>query len=161
MKQWWLALSRQEKQSVSAGSIAVAIFIIYAWIWSPLDHKITSMRTQIEQNQKLLVWMQAADSQLEKSANQIQSASSTHASASLLTVAQHQIKQSALANQSYQLRQAESDSVQLSFKQVDFDKLITWLTDSWHQQGLIVTQLTVAPSETPGIVSAELLLTSS
>ncbi len=160
MKQWWLELSRQEKQSVGAGSIAIAIFIIYAWIWSPLDHKITSMRTQIVQNQKLLTWMKAADSQLTHSASQIKS-TSPHASASLLSLAQNQIKQSPLSNQAYQLRQAESDSVQLSFKQVDFDKLITWLTEIHQQQSLMVTQLTVAPGETPGMVSAEIQLTSS
>lgn len=160
MKQWWQELSLREKQSVSVGSIAIAIFIIYSWIWSPLDHKITSMRTQIEQNQKLLAWMQAADKQLANSAKQIQSTSTTSTSKSLLSIAQNQIKQSSLSNQSYQLRQAESDSVQLSFKQVDFDKLITWLSDASRQQTLMISQLTVAPSDTPGIVSAELQLTS-
>jgi type II secretory pathway component PulM len=160
MKQWWQELSLREKQSVSVGSIAIAIFIIYSWIWSPLDHKITAMRTQIEQNQKLLAWMEAADKQLANSAKQIQSASTTSTSKSLLSVAQNQIKQSSLSNQSYRLRQAESDSVQLSFKQVDFDKLITWLSDASRQQNLMVSQLTVAPSDTPGIVSAELQLTS-
>ncbi len=161
MKQWWLHLSQQEKRTLSMGSIAIAIFIIYTWIWSPLDNKISTMRTQVEQNQKLLAWMQLADKQLENSTKPIQTASSTHASASLLSLTQNQIKQSTFANQLYQLRQADSDSVQLSLKQVDFDKLIIWLNDSWREQGLTVAQLTVAPSETPGIVSAELQLTSS
>jgi general secretion pathway protein M len=130
MKQWWQNLSRQEKQTVSAGSILVAIFIIYTCIWYPLDHKVTTMRTQITQNQKLLAWMKAADAQLENVQHQAQITSSGHSSASLLSLAQSQIKQSTLATQNYQLRQTENDAVQLSFKQVDFDNLVTWLTDS-------------------------------
>lgn len=160
MKQWWLNLALREKQTVGAGAIAVAMFIVYAWIWSPLDNKIVSMRKQIQQDQKLLVWMQAADKQLNNAENHAQSPSSP-SSASLLSLAQKQIKQSTLANQLSQLRQTDSESVQLSFKQVDFDKLVAWLTNSWHEQGLMVAQLTVAPSDTPGIVSAELQLKSS
>src|SRR5580692_12331948 len=99
MKQWCQELSLREKQSTSMGGIAIAVFIIYSWIWSPLDHKITSMRTQIEQNQKLLAWMQAADKQLENSKNKIQSTSSAHSSKSLLSLVQQQIKQSTLSSQ--------------------------------------------------------------
>lgn len=158
MKQWWLGLSLREKQTLMLGGIAVAIYIVYALIWSPLDNKIVAMREQIQQDQKLLAWMQAADKRLTGSDNPTPT---PLLASSLLSVAQKQIKQSALADQLSQLRQAENDAVQLSFKQVDFDKLVTWLADSSRQKGLTVAQLTVAPSESPGIVSAELQLKSS
>lgn len=156
MKQWWLGLSLREKQIVSIGSMMAAIFIIYAWIWSPLNHKINTMRTQITQNQELLNWMQLADKQLENTSDQKKTVSSE----SLLSLTQHQIKQSTFANQLSELRQGENDTVQLSFKQISFDNLITWLMDAGREQGLTVTQMTVTAYNTPGIVSAELQLTS-
>jgi type II secretory pathway component PulM len=158
MKQWWLNLSLREQQTVGIGGIATIILLVYISVWLPLDNKIMSMRHKVQQNQQLLAWMQAADKQLQES-NRM-SSMSTHLPASLLSTAQKQIKQSSIAKQLSQLRQSDSDSVQLSFKQVDFDKLITWLTDSWHQQGLTLSQFTIAPSETPGIVSADIQLKS-
>lgn len=160
MKQWWLNLSLREKQSSVVGTMAIFLFIIYAWIWSPLDNKITTLRNQVVQNQKLLAWMQAADNQLNL-ANKNQAYASLHASGSLLSITQKEINQSNLAKQLSQLRQAESDAVQLSFKKVDFDNLITWLTHSSRQQGFSIAQLIIAPSESPGIVSAELQLKTS
>lgn len=159
MKQWWLGLSLREKQTLILGGAAVAIFIFYAFIWSPLDNKVMTMRTQIQQNQKLLAWMQAADKKLTNMSEQI--TISQNSTGSLLSTTQKEINDSSLAKQLTQLRQTESDAVQLSFKQVDFDNLITWLTHSSRQQGFKIAQLTIAPSEAPGIVSAELQLQSS
>ncbi len=156
MKQWWLGLAQREKQIVTLGGIAVILFMIYTCIWLPLDHKITAMRAEIVQNQKLYTWMEAADRQLKTA-----QAPTAHSSASALSLTQNLIKQSSFANQLSQLRQAENDAVLLSFKQVNFDELITWLNDASRQQGLAVTQFTVAASTTPGIVSAEIQLTQS
>lgn len=160
MKEWWLNLSLREKQTVSIGAIALLILLIYAFIWSPLDGNVSAMRKQIQRNEELLAWMQATDKQIQALENHTQK-STSHSSGSLLSMVQNQINESPLATQLSQLRQSESDSVQLSFKQVDFDKLITWLTESLHSGGIVVSQITVTPSESPGIVSAELILKSS
>lgn len=160
MKEWWINLSLREKQYVSLGTVAVLILLFYSLIWSPLSNKVISMRGQIQRNEQLLAWIQTADKQIqlvEKNLQQSASSSST----SLLSTTQNLINESTLSSQLSQLRQADSDSVQLSFKQVDFDKLIAWLAETSKTQRFVVSQLTVTPSPSPGIVSAELTLKSS
>lgn len=161
MKEWWINLSIREKQTVILGSTAVIILMIYNLIWSPLHNTVITMRKQIQSNQQLLTWMQSADNRIQAIEKNLQTKSSAHPSGSLLSVVQNQINQSPIATNLSQLRQAENDSVQSSFKQVNFDKLIAWLSGSWQEHGLIVTQVTITPGNTPGMVSAELTLKSS
>lgn len=161
MKDWWINLSLREKQSVLIGSMAAIIFIAYALIWSPLNNKVETLRKQIQNNQKLLLWMQSADKQLQIIEKKSDKTNTPHTSGSLLSMAQNQINQSPLATQLADLRQIDSDSVQLSFKQVDFDKLIEWLTYAWKDQGLLISQITITASNNPGIVSADFILKSS
>lgn len=159
MKEWWINLSLREKQTVCLGSIAVFILLIYSLCWSPLNNKVTTMRSQIQRNAQLLAWIQAADKQIKLAEKTLQKPADS--STSLLSTAQQLINDSALSSQLTQLRQMDTDSVQLSFKEVDFDKLITWLTQANKTDRLVVSQLAVAPGHSPGIVSAELILKSS
>lgn len=160
MKEWWIHLSAREKQTLSFGGIVGFILLSYFLLWSPLENKVTRLREQIQKDQQLLIWMKAADKNI-KAIQKNAVSSFPKPSASLLSSVQNQINQSPIAGQLTQLRQAENDQVQLSFKQVHFDKLIVWLSDAWKEQGLIVAHITITPGSTPGMVSAELTLESS
>ena len=82
----------------------------------------------------------------------------THRIASPISIVQNSLKQSLLAKSVTQLVQADNDSVKLSFQRADFDILMSWLTELWQQQGLIITQFTVKPDNTPCMVTGELIL---
>ncbi len=158
MKEQWSHLSLREKQTVSIGAAAVIIGLLYLLIWAPLHHRVVSFRDQIQQNQKLLSWMQTTDEQIQAAEKIGRKPASTQSTASRLSIVQNSLKQSPIANSITQLVQADHDSVKLNFQQVDFDSLISWLTELWQQQGLIITQLTVKSSNTPGMVTAEFIL---
>lgn len=158
MKDWWLNLSLREKNTLNLGAIALIMIFIYIFIWSPLTNKVANLRQQIQRDSQLLTWMQSADIQITAAGTVTKGP--TH-SGSLLSVTQTLINKSALSSQLTQLRQADSDSVQLSFKEVNFDKLILWLGQSSKKEHLSISEFRVTPLSAPGMVSAELILQSS
>lgn len=157
MKAWWLNLNLREKQTVSLGGLALIIALLYFLIWAPLSNSVATFRDQIQHNQNLLAWMKTADTKIQ-AAEKMGQAPAMHSTGSHLSIVQNELKKSPLANNITQLVQADNDSVKLSFQRVDFDSLLSWLTELWQQQGFIVTQLTAKAVDAPGMVSAELIL---
>lgn len=157
MKEWWDNLALREKQMLLLGFFFISAAIIYFFMWSPLSEKEENLRHQIQRNNELLSWMQETDKQIltiEKK-TPIQP---SRTKKSLLGFVQENINGSTLKENLTQLHQFETDSVQLVFQKVEFDKLITWLIKMTQQEGLTITQMSVTPSASAGIVQADLVL---
>lgn len=158
MNEWWLNLSLREKQIISAGALAVVIFLLYLILWLPLSNRVVNLREQIVRDQKLLLWMRDANQRIQDVEKNLQNKKPTESNASLLNIIQKQINKSTFVSSLNQLKQAENDSVQLSFNNVDFDRLIQWLTELWQQQGIVISQMSVTASGTPGVVNTDFIL---
>jgi general secretion pathway protein M len=161
MKEWWNNLILREKQMVSLGALIIGAALIYLVLWSPLDNHVSQLRSQILNNQELLLWMKKTDKRIEVLEKKPENSVFKPSSGSLLAIVQKQIKTSSVAKALDQLHQADNNSVQLTFKKVNFDTLMTWIITLTKQQGLIVTQMTVTPSATTGIVATDFTLSSS
>lgn len=161
MNEWWNNLSLREKQTLSLGLLATSFFLAYYLLWSPLANKVDHLRIQIKRNQELLSWMQQADARIQAQQT-VGNKPITNAprSGSLLSTVQNQINRTQLVSVMTQLHQLDADSVQLAFDKVDFDKLIVWLTQLSQQQNLSITQMSIVPSDAPGIVAADFVLKS-
>jgi general secretion pathway protein M len=157
MKEWWNNLVLRERQMVSLGAMIISLLFIYFFLWSPLDSTVTSLRSQIRHNQELLAWMQDADKRIQLLQKTARPAPVKQASGSLLSILQKQINGTAFVSALSQLHQVENNSVQLAFQKINFDALVGWLI-KLNQQGIQITQMTVAPSDVPGIVGVELVL---
>lgn len=160
MKDQWNNLALREKQMVSAGALVISALIIYVLLWVPLNGKINDMRNQIRHNQDLLAWMIDADKRIQAAEKTTAPNPAIHNTGSLSSIVQKQINGTPLVSSLNQLHQVENDSVQLSFQKVDFDQLMQWLTQMTEQTGLLITQMSVTPSATPGIVAVELVIKS-
>ena len=157
MKEWWNNLALREKQTLSVGIFFLSLFLIYILLWSPLNTKVMSLRSHIQQNQELLTWMDAADKRIQVLEKTAQTKPAARPTGSLLSVIQKQINRTPLVTALTQLHQVDNESVQLTFEKVNFDQLITWLTGI-SQQGLLTTQLSITPGTTLGVVSADLII---
>lgn len=158
MNEWWNNLALREKQTVSIGAIVVLFGLIYFLLWSPLSSTVSNLRVQIKRNQELLSWMKGADTRIETQQHSANKVPVNKQTGSLLSVVQNQINRTQLVSVMTQLHQIDSDSVQLAFQKVDFDKLIVWLTQLSQQQNLTITQMSVTPTDAPGMVTAEFIL---
>jgi type II secretory pathway component PulM len=158
MKEWWNNLSLREKQTLSLGGFFVVLFLIYALLWSPLNSKVNSLREQIVKDQKLLAWMQETNQHILTLEKSFKTGKQDSSGVSLLSIMQKQINKTQFVSSLGQLRQADNDSVQLNFTNVDFDKLVTWLTELSQEEGVVIAQMSVAAGATPGVVSVDLVL---
>jgi type II secretory pathway component PulM len=158
MKDWWNQLSLRDKRTAFFGAIIVVIALLYALILAPLATKNAFLRTQIEHDKQLLVWMKAANKKILALQKSPQTKPSMNSTASALSITQDQIKESPFADKFSQLKQAENEGVQLNFQTVNFDALIAWLTMLWEQYGLVVAQTTITPTGTAGSVNADIIL---
>ena len=156
-KTTWHSLALREKQMVAAGIFAIVIFLLYLIIWLPISNKAESLRGQIEQNHQLLTRMESADSRIQSLQQSMQSSTSTSAK-SVLSIIQNEIAPAGFSKNLSTLRQIDAHSVQLNLQNVSFDSLIKWLAQLSKTRGLQVTQMTVLPTGTQGLVTAEVIL---
>lgn len=149
-------MSLREKQGVSAGSVILALFIMYECIWMPCIHHLENMRLRIASQQKTLVFMQSADAAMRTS-----KLGAKHPPATLvvfMSQMQKQIRQFGLESFLVQFKQAANESVELHFQKVEFDKLMVFLTAAMKDYPVSVSQMMVVAQDTPGQVNADVVV---
>lgn len=159
VKEWWSNLSLREKQAVAAGGSLLGIFILYQFIWSPFLDNVASMRKRINSDQKLLVWMEEADKKIKKIEGETKTQGKMISPVVLLGLIQKQINSSGLERSLTNLKQASTNSIELQFQKVEFDKLIKLLTTIIKAHGVTISQMSVTAETAPGIVNAEIVIT--
>jgi general secretion pathway protein M len=158
MKEWWNNLSLRDKRIASSGIIMIVMIAFYMLIWLPLANKNERLRTEVQHDKQLLIWMQAANQHIQSLKKNNLARQNSISSASLLSTLQNSIQQSPLKNKITQLKQSENDSVQLNAQSINFDELISWLIKIWEEQGMSVSQLSIVPQGPIGNVNAEIRL---
>lgn len=159
MRDWWLNLSFREKQTVALGALALSILFLYLIIWAPLANKLDVLSNRIQHDQTLLKWMRETDKQIKLYEKNLQKNLAN--SASLLSIVQDQLNKSPFAKNVTQLHQADAGTVQMNLDKVSFDKLLVWLNQIWNQHQIFVEEMSVTPSETPGVVQVNLVLSGN
>jgi|SRR5579885_310667 general secretion pathway protein M len=158
IREWWAGLASRERLAIVTGSCAVAIFIVYQWIWIPcLDH-MESMRKQIAADQKTLQWMRAADEAIQKVETKSRGKNKAATPIVLLSNLQKQIKAAGFEQYLSQLKQATNDSIEMSFRKIEFDKLVRFLISVTMDQGLTITQMSATAENAPGIVTVDIVI---
>lgn len=155
MKNQWSLYSTREKQYIVIGTLVVFIFLLINFMYLPLQHKAENLRKELTQNQKLLLWMQNADNELNKSTPR--NITRTE-SGSLLSNAQILLNQSPLINNLGNLQQVDDHAIEISFKEAEFKVLMNWLVEIHNNQGWYVSKISLRASKNPGIVNAELTI---
>ncbi len=152
IKEYWFQLATREKQTIMIGGFFAFLFLFYFLIWSPFTSKVENLKNTASSNAVLLKEMQEIDQKI----NFLQKNSiSTHGSS--LSILQNAIQQSSVAKNLTDMQQKEKDSVQLYFKEVDFDQLITWLINN-SSEGWTISEFSTTKTSKPGMVSARFQL---
>lgn len=158
IKKRWTQFSQREKQMVAVGGSVLTLYLCYALIWSPFLNHVDAMRKKVKTNQQLLAWMKSADQvmlELKKSEHQRVRPESL---VSFLSVLKQGVQEAALAKSLSQLRQSGSDSIEIHFQNVDFDKAIRFISSILTAHDVHVTQLSVSALPTPGQTNIDMVM---
>lgn len=158
IKEWWSNLALREKRALSILGAFLAIMIVYAWIWLPLQNAVIAERKKIGTDEKTLASIQSADRAIQKIERTATAKNKSISPVVLLGILQKQISEEGLEQQLTQLKQATSDSVEMHFQKVEFDKLIVLLMDVTKQHAVTVTQLSAIAENTSGLVNVDITL---
>lgn len=158
IKAWWTNLAKREQQAITFGALILGVFILYAGIWSPLVNHVDAMRKRVLSEQKLLLWMQAADKQIQQMKGQAKNKNHSLSPVVLLSDVRKLILQAGLEKNLTQLKQATNDSIEIHFQKVEFDRLVALLTAIVKEESVAITQMAASAEHTPGAVNADVVL---
>jgi general secretion pathway protein M len=136
MKQWWINLAERERQLLLAGSFALVVAIVYWGGWHPLQQALQQSRSQVQQLQQQLLWMQQQAplvSQLKQTAHKDDVSNTDIASAlSVSSKTQHLLLKRI---------QPQGSSALVELDALGFDQLTSWLDLLERQYGIIPQQI--------------------
>lgn len=148
----------REKIALIAGSCFLLIIFIYFAIWQPIHHSLTRLREQIVADQKTIAVMTIASNKIKEIEHKTNGGRNKISTVALLSELQKQIVDNRLDKMLTQLKQVSSDSIELHFKQVNFDKLITVLSDTCKKYRTTMTQFSAVAQEEKGVVNADMII---
>lgn len=158
LKEWWASLAMREKQMVSIGGSLLVLFIIYQWMWTPYLEHVATMRTKIAADQKTLLWMQAADTVMQKIEGKSVAKNKPVSLVVFLSQVQKQIKHDGLEQLLTQLKQSTNESIDIHFQKVEFEKLMKLIVAIMKTHPITITHLTLVAVGTPGYVNADIVM---
>ena len=153
-------LSARERWLIFGGGGILLLIIVYLYIWQPFSHSVTQLRSQAKADKELLAWMRPAVNKVK--ALKAQGAiAMVKPGQSLLVIANQSTQAIGLASYVSQIQQSNTNEVSMTFAEVPFDNLVNWLETLWKKYGIKISQLTITPLKTQGLVHAQLTLQQS
>jgi general secretion pathway protein M len=144
-KSTFLQLSEREQRLVIISAVLVLVAIFYWGIWSPLNTSLEQNKTAVENQTKLLAWVQKNANkavQLRSSGNKISFSGSlpqaVNQSANKMKIAISRM-------------QPQGEELQVWIDQAAFNDVLGWL-QSLEKSGVTILDIDIAESNLPGQV---------
>jgi general secretion pathway protein M len=151
MKEWWQQLNVREQRLVVVMGSVVSLFVLYSFIWQPLNENIDKSEGKLARQQSLLTWVEANISLFEQAK---QSGGNQKNSGSIASI----VNRSAGRNNITIARiQPQGEDLQVWVDKVPFDQLLNWLEHLANKEGLVVRNIDLSKSDQKGVVSVKRL----
>lgn len=144
-KSTFLQLSEREQRLVIISAVLVLVAIFYWGIWSPLNTSLEQNKTAVENQTKLLAWVQ-------KNANKAVQLRSSGTKASFSGSLPQAVNQSANRMKiAISRMQPQGEELQVWIDQAAFNDVLEWL-QSLEKIGVSILDIDIAESDLPGHV---------
>lgn len=145
-KAWWGGLAQREQQMLSIAAIVGVIGILYWGIWTPVANAEEDARRQLQAQQQTLAYVKQTAGKIMSLRQSGGKAAFRGSLSSAVTAAAGK----------YGLEitrmQPQGDKIQLWMDDVPFDALLGYLNELVQQKGMVLDNLDVAATDTPGLV---------
>lgn len=160
MSSWWAGLAPRERIILMAGTLVLAVLLIWLAILEPLAAKRANLQAEVAALGADHDWMQQVAPEVRRrAASQSSSSAGPTGNGSVLTLVEVSANASGM-RASMERIQPEGQGARLWFDAVSFDALMAWLGELEKRQGLQISQLAVDAGTEPGVVSARVLVES-
>jgi general secretion pathway protein M len=141
-------LSARERMAVAGAAVLLACLAGWALVWQPLQESRQAAHERIAELDRAIALARAAGPAFHETRQPQRS----EAPAALIT------RTASEAGLFIRRMEPEGNGFAVSFDQVPFDYMITWLAELETREGIAVTTLDLERQTTPGVVSARIHL---
>lgn len=157
LKQKWHSLEQREQYLLLAGAGFIVILLFFYVLFSPLNQAASNAKSDYAYQHSLLTWMQPRVRAMQ-GIKTPQSTVKTLGQSELLPTIDNRLKTTTFANTVQQVTQANNNDVRVTFKNVPFDDLLTWLISQWQTSRITVSDIDVQKTNKIGMTNVNLTL---
>lgn len=146
IKTWWHGLNLREQKLVLVMGSAILVFLLYSFLWQPLNENLAKTQKKLASRQALLTWVtdNTARYQSVKS-----SGNNKNRGGSLSSIINRTANQQQL---SITRMQPQGETLQVWLDSAPFTQLLFWLENLANNEGLQVQAIDLTQSYKPGEV---------
>ena len=148
MKEWFSQLNQREQMSLLLLGLALGLYLLYIFIWSPLDNRREELALQNGAVAESLVRVDAMVSELLQLRS---SGGKPDAKRNLMTVINESTTRLQLLVS--RLQPNSRGEIQVRLENATFDNVLRWLHEMEYREGLLVRELSVTQTGTVGRVN--------
>ena len=149
-------LNSRERTMVIAAAVALAFFIPYQFLWSPIVNGVDERRSKVEKQEQDLVWMQSKLSEVQQLSRAAGNASAK--GKSLYGLVEKTARQK--FGSDIRIQQEGKNGIRIQIKDAGFDAVVFWLDDLQMKYKVNIKDFKIDRSKIPGNVRASILVES-
>lgn len=154
---WWENLLPREKTAFAAGLLALGVLLLYLLL-QPLLSKRTRLREEVGRQRAELTWMRGAAQEIAQSAPALPPGA---VSTPPLQIIDQAARENHLSAQLKRLEPGSGGEIKVWLNNAAHVDLTRWLRQLSATGRLAITNLNVEKGSAPGLVNAQLTLSSS
>ena len=155
---WYYGLPLRDQAALNWMLLALLLFILFFFVWQPVQSFVNKSRAEAEQASADLVWMKENEgraSQLARN-NPAVAGQAQLSGKSLLSTVSNSARRYKVELQRFEPR--GDTKVNVTLDKVSFNQMMLWISELNQRFGVRVEQISVDKSDRPGDVSARLSL---
>lgn len=158
MRDWLESLESRERLFVLGGAVAVALALLYAFVWTPLDNGHRSLQASVVDWQQSLAELRPLRGVQTTPTNNSQPAASGNQTP--VVIVDQTLRVRGLDRSLRRSQPTTSNGIRVEFEDVAFDDLVLWLNDLSSQYSMQVASGSMSTSTQagPGRINATLTL---
>ena len=158
MRDWLDSLESRERLFVLGGAAAVALALLYAFVWTPLDKGHRSLQSSVMDWERSLAELRPLRSVQTTTIDSSQPAVSSNQTP--VVIVDQTLRVRGLDRSLRRSQPTTSNGIRVEFENVAFDDLVLWLNDLSSQYAMQVASgsLSTSTQAGPGRINATLTL---
>lgn len=156
MKAWFAELQPRERMLVIAGAVAAGLLFFYAAVWDPLVSGASAKAVAVEEQQKLLAWMQQAAADVKRLRPASAAPAQIPGGQSLLGIIDQTSKSEGLGVAVKRVKPEGENKVGVWMEEASFDDMVRWIENLHRTYGVQVENITIDRKNMPGKVDARI-----
>ncbi len=148
MKAWFMQLEQREQMSLLVLALAVALYLVYMVIWSPVHDMRDALQ---EQNRGVAAMLQRVDAMVSEVMHLRDSGAKPETRRNLTSLINRSTTRKKL--QVSRLQPNSRGEIQVRLESAAFDDVLAWLYEMEFSEGLLVREVSVTQAGTVGRVN--------